>query len=164
MTISVDAMRAIALPVVAAAGLDLEDVVVERVGRREKVTVIVDADGGVDLDAIAEVSSALSTALDERPDATSSAYVLEVTSPGVDRPLTAPRHWRRNAGRLVAVELTDGQSFTGRVSHSDDHSDDDSDDEAVTLEVSGEKRTVPLTSVKRAIVQVEFAARERKED
>ena len=156
MSMSVDAMRSIALPVVAAAGMDLEDVLVERVGRREKVTVIVDADGGVDLDAIADVSSALSAALDEQPDATSLSYVLEVTSPGVDRPLTAPRHWRRNMDRLVAVELIDGQSFTGRVC--------EADEESVTVDVSGEMRTVPFASVRRAIVQVEFAPRDRKED
>lgn len=156
MSMSVDAMRAIALPVVSAAGMDLEDLVVERVGRREKVTVIVDADGGVDLDAIAEVSTALSVTLDEQPDVTSSSYVLEVTSPGVDRPLTAPRHWRRNKDRLVAVESIDGQSFTGRVR--------ESDEESVTLDVSGEERNVPLASIKRAIVQVEFAPRDRKED
>lgn len=156
MSMSVDAMRSIALPVVAAAGMDLEDVLVERVGRREKVTVIVDADGGVDLDAIADVSSALSAALDEQSDVTSSSYVLEVTSPGVDRPLTAPRHWRRNSDRLVAVELIDGQSFTGRVGAADE--------ESVTIDVSGQERTVPFASVKRAIVQVEFAPRDRKED
>ena len=156
MSMSVDALRSIALPVVAAAGMDLEDVVVERVGRREKVTVIVDADGGVDLDAIADVSSALSAALDEQPDVTSASYVLEVTSPGVDRPLTAPRHWRRNEDRLVAVELVDGQSFTGRVG--------ECDEESVTVDVSGASRTVPLASIKRAVVQVEFAARDRKED
>lgn len=156
MSMSVDAMRSIALPVVAAAGMDLEDVLVERVGRREKVTVIVDADGGVDLDAIADVSSVLSAALDEEPDVTSSSYVLEVTSPGVDRPLTAPRHWRRNKDRLVAVELVDGQSVTGRVG--------DVDDESVTLDVSGEQRLVSLALVERAVVQVEFATRDRKED
>ena len=156
MSMSVDAMRSIALPVVSAAGMDLEDVIVDRVGRREKVTVIVDADGGVDLDAIADVSSALSAALDEQPDVTSSSYVLEVTSPGVDRPLSAPRHWRRNADRLVAVELIDGQTFTGRVGQADEDS--------VTMDVSGEMRTVPFVSVKRAIVQVEFAPRDRKED
>lgn len=156
MSMSVDAMRAIVLPVVSAAGMDLEDLVVERVGRREKVTVIVDADGGVDLDAIAEVSTALSVTLDEQPDVTSSSYVLEVTSPGVDRPLTAPRHWRRNKDRLVAVESIDGQSFTGRVR--------ESDEESVTLDVSGEERNVPRASIKRAIVQVEFAPRDRKED
>ena len=71
-------------------------------GRRSVVRVVVDRDGGVDLDAVAEVSRAVSEALDGADDLGSSPYVLEVTSPGVDRPLTAPRHWRRNAGRLVA--------------------------------------------------------------
>ena len=148
MGISVDDITALAAPVVRAAGLDLEDVQVAKVGKREKLTVIVDADGGVDLDAIADVSSALSAELDARDDVASSPYVLEVTSPGVDRPLTEPRHWRRAKDRLVAVDLTDGSSVTGRVVSSDDTS--------VLLEVDGSERDVAFADVDRAIVQVEF--------
>lgn len=152
---SVDIVRAIVEPVVAGAGLDLEDLAIEKVGRREKVAVIVDTDGGVSLDAIAEVSSALSAALDEQPDIASSSYVLEVSSPGVDRPLTVPRHWRRNLDRLVVVELDDGSSVTGRITAADETS--------ATLDVAGESRDLPLASVKRALVQVEFS-RGRQED
>ncbi len=136
--------------------MDLEELTVERVGRRDKVSVIVDADGGANLDAIAEVSTAVSAALDEHDDIASSPYVLEVSSPGVDRPLTLPRHWRRNRDRLVAVELTDGTTLTGRVHGSDENT--------VTLDVDGEERDIALPSVRRAIVQVEFAPRDRKED
>lgn len=149
---SLPAVRAIAEPVVAAAGLDLEDISIEKVGRREKVSVIVDTDGGVSLDAIAELSSALSTAFDEQPDVTSSPYVLEVSSPGVDRPLTLPRHWRRNVGRLVAIDLEDGTTITGRVAASDD--------ESVTLDVDGHSQQIALPTVARAIVQVEFSREE----
>ena len=94
-------------PLVGAAGYDLEDVSVSAAGRRSVVRVFVDADGGVDLDAVATVSRVVSDALDERDSdfggagLLGGAYVLEVSSPGVDRPLTEPRHWRRAAGRLV---------------------------------------------------------------
>ena len=149
---SLSAVRAIAEPVVVAAGLDLEDIAIEKVGRREKVSVIVDTDGGVSLDAIAEVSSALSAALDEAGDVASSSYVLEVSSPGVDRPLTLPRHWRRNTGRLVVIDLEDGSSITGRITGSDDAT--------VTLDVNGEAQQLALGQVQRAIVQVEFSREE----
>ncbi|MGY1642361.1 ribosome maturation factor RimP [Geodermatophilus sp. SYSU D00703] len=91
-------------PVVEAAGYDLEELVVTPAGRRSVVRVVVDRDEGVTLDDIAEVSRAVSTALDDHDGEFGSApYVLEVTSPGVDRPLTEVRHWRRNTGRLVTV-------------------------------------------------------------
>src|ERR1700709_2228211 len=103
-------------PVVAATGHDLEDVTVTAAGRRSLIRVIVDADGGVDLDAVADVSRAGSDALDEGPgsDAFAGPYVLEVSSPGVDRPLTEPRHWRRAIGRLVQVTVGE-QQLIGRI-------------------------------------------------
>src|SRR4051812_39024854 len=85
-------------PVVREVGYDLEDVTVTAAGRRSLVRVIVDADGGIDLDAVAEVSRVVSDVLDEKGDGFAGPYVLEVSSPGVDRPLTEPRHWRRAEG------------------------------------------------------------------
>lgn len=149
---SLSAVRSIVEPVVSGAGLDLEDIGIEKVGRREKLSVIVDADGGVSLDAIAEVSSALSAALDDAGEVASSSYVLEVSSPGVDRPLTLPRHWRRNRSRLVAVDLKDDSSLTGRIV--------DSGESSVTIEVDGDQRDIPFDSIGRAIVQVEFSREE----
>ncbi len=124
-------------PVVEAAGYDLEDVTVSQAGRRSLVRVIVDRDGGIDLDAVADVSRAVSDVLDD--DETggadlADAYVLEVSSPGVDRPLTAPRHWRRAVGRLVRSTV-DGATVTGRVVAADDV--------GVRLEVDGSERLVP---------------------
>src|SRR6185503_10759168 len=101
-------------PVVAALGYDLEEVVVHRAGSRRLLRIVVDGDGGVSLDDIAEVSQAVSAALDENDQMGETAYDLEVTSPGVSRPLTEPRHWRRAAGRLVQVPLTAGGELTGR--------------------------------------------------
>jgi ribosome maturation factor RimP len=93
-------------PVVASAGYDLEELVVTPAGRRSVVRVVVDRDQGVTLDDIAEVSRAVSEVLDRNDDGMGrTPYVLEVTSPGVDRPLTDPRHWRRNTGRLVTVAV-----------------------------------------------------------
>ncbi|MFY1690799.1 ribosome maturation factor RimP [Plantactinospora sp. WMMB782] len=102
-------LRAVIEPVVTAAGYDLEDLSVSRAGRRYVVRVVVDGDGGVNLDAVADVSRLLSKALDQAEetggDLVAGEYQLEVSSPGVDRPLTLPRHWRRNVGRLVKVTV-----------------------------------------------------------
>jgi ribosome maturation factor RimP len=106
-------------PVVADAGYDLEELVVTPAGRRSVVRVVVDRDQGVTLDDIAEVSRAVSEVLDRNDDGMGrTPYVLEVTSPGVDRPLTEPRHWRRNTGRLVTVAVGpagSAEQLTGRI-------------------------------------------------
>ncbi len=111
-------------PVVGGAGYDLEELVVTPAGRRSVVRVVVDRDTGVTLDDIAEVSRAVSDVLDAHDDGMGrTPYVLEVTSPGVDRPLTAPRHWRRNVGRLVTVGVGPQGSVeqvTGRITAVDD--------------------------------------------
>lgn len=104
--------------VVEETGLDLEDVAVTKVGHRNEVRVLVDKDGGVSLDDVAVVSLAISTTLDlPAADAIlgEQPYVLEVSSPGVDRPLVAPRQWRRATGRLVRVRTGAQSELTGRV-------------------------------------------------
>jgi ribosome maturation factor RimP len=106
-------------PVVGAAGYDLEELVITPAGRRSVVRVVVDRDAGVTLDDIAEVSRAVSEALDQFDEGMGrTPYVLEVTSPGVDRPLTEARHWRRNTGRLVTVAIGPSgatEKVTGRI-------------------------------------------------
>ena len=141
-----DRLSAALAPVVAAAGLDLEEVSVTPAGRRSVVRVVVDGDAGVDLDAVAEVSREVAAVLDEQ-DLVAGAYVLEVTSPGVDRPLTQPRHWRRAAGRLVEVTV-DGATLTGRVVAADD--------DGVQLSGSDEPRRVAWSQLGPGRVQVEF--------
>ena len=150
-------------PVVGAAGYDLEELVVTPAGRRSIVRVVVDRDSGVTLDDIAEVSRAVSAVLDENDgDLGRAPYVLEVTSPGVDRPLTEPRHWRRNTGRLVTVPVGPQgatEQLSGRVT--------EVDDAGVTLAVEpkgkpGAKkrpptpRHVPWSQLGAGRVQVEF--------
>lgn len=146
-------LSALLEPVVQSCGADLEAVEVTRAGQRSRLSVIVDRDGGIDLDGIAEVSKAVSDALDDADAALAGPYTLEVTSPGVDRPLTQPRHWRRNAGRLVVVVLADGSQVTGRVV--------DADDDALVLSagdgpVTGDTRRLDWAGIDRGIVQVEF--------
>jgi ribosome maturation factor RimP len=142
--VSRDTVRDALAPVVSAAGFDLEDVTVSAAGRRQVVRVVVDRDGGLDLDAVAEVSRVVSAVLDETEVTGSAAYTLEVTSPGVDRPLTEPRHWRRARGRLVRAG-----ALTGRVV--------DADDQRVRFDVDGEAREVPYADLAPGLVQVEFS-------
>ncbi|MEP6599582.1 MAG: ribosome maturation factor RimP [Actinomycetota bacterium] len=137
---------------VQSRGFDLEDVSVALVGRRRLVRVVVDADGGVDLDGIAAVSRVVSAVLDDADDANggidfAGPYVLEVTSPGVERPLSEPRHWHRSIGRLVRVDF-DSISVTGRVL--------DVDERGVRLDVNGEVRTALWDGIGPGQVQVEF--------
>ena len=150
-------------PVVGSAGYDLEELVVTPAGRRSVVRVVVDRDQGVTLDDIAEVSRSVSDVLDAHDDGMGrTPYVLEVTSPGVDRPLTEPRHWRRNLGRLVAVGVGPQgavEQVTGRITTVDDA--------GVTLgvETAGkpgarkrppQPRQVPWAQLGAGRVQVEF--------
>ena len=138
-------------PAVTSTGFDLEDVTVSPAGKRRVVRVVVDRDGGVDLDDVADVARAVSELLDEHAELLDTAYVLEVTSPGVDRPLTQPRHWRRAEGRLVKVTLAD-ETVTGRVTAAGETD--------VTLDVEGTPRTLLQAEVMKAVVQVEFSRQE----
>lgn len=142
-------------PVIADAGLDLEDLEIVPAGRRRLLRVVVDRDGGVSLDDVAEVSQGVSSALDSSEAMGSAAYVLEVTSPGVDRPLTQPRHWRRAAGRLVTVPTDDGGRLTGRVVRAEDDS--------VVLDVDGDERHLEFAAIGTGRVQVEFRRTEDDE-
>ncbi len=135
-------------PVVSAAGLDLEGVEVQAIGRRRLLRVLVDRDGGISLDDVAELSRTLSQTLDADEAMGDQPYVLEVSSPGVERPLELPRHWRRQRGHLVVVTRTDATTLTGRVV--------DADDVAATLTTDSGDVNVPYTDVSRALVQVEF--------
>src|SRR5690242_10001919 len=111
-------------PVIAAAGMDLESVRVSAAGRRRLLRVVVDSDRGVSLDDAAAISRKLSAALDAAPVMGDFPYTLEVSSPGVDRPLTDPRHWRRAVGRLVQVTAADAGLISGRVLAADARSEE----------------------------------------
>ncbi len=132
----------------AEVGLDVEAVELTQAGRRRLLRVAVDQDGGVTMDDIAEATREVSRVLDATNALGEQPYTLEVTSPGTDRPLTLPRHWRRNRGRLVAVTLREGGSLSGRVT--------DSDESRAVLDVEGTPHEVPFDGVAKAKVQIEF--------
>jgi ribosome maturation factor RimP len=131
-----------------ALGLDVEAVELTPAGKRRVLRIAVDADDGVTLDDVAGATKTISEVLDASDVMGEQPYTLEVTSRGVDRPLTLPRHWRRNTDRLVKVTTTDGGEVTGRILRSDD--------EAATLDVEGTLREVRYAEVAKALVQVEF--------
>ncbi len=131
-----------------ALGLDLEAVDLTSAGKRRVLRVAIDKDGGVTMDDIADATREVSRLLDDTNVMGQQAYTLEVSSPGVDRPLTLPRHWRRNTGRLVKVTLGEGEPLTGRITASDD--------DGAMLDVEGSERHVDYAEVKKARVQIEF--------
>ena len=121
---------------VTALGLDLEAVELSQAGKRRVLRIAVDADGGVPIESITEATRELSKALDASDVMGAQPYTLEVTSRGVDRPLTLPRHWRRNVGRLVVADLADGSRVKGRITAADE--------DAVDLTVDGALRRLPF--------------------
>ena len=133
---------------IEALGLDLEAVDLSRAGKRSVLRVAVDKDGGVDMDDIAAATGEVSRVLDDSDPMGNNPYTLEVSSPGVDRPLTLPRHWRRNAGRLVKVTLTDGDSLVGRIGSVDDDGAD--------IAVEGGSARLDFGDVAKARIQIEF--------
>ena len=147
----------------ARAGYEIEDVSLDTRMRPPRLRIVADGDTPLDLDAVAELSRLSSELLDGIDDGT-DAYLLEVTSPGVDRPLTAEKHFRRARGRKVEITLADGTALTGRLGEVSDG--------AVDLVVRERRedskwavRRIPLSDVKNAVVQVEFSppsARERE--
>jgi ribosome maturation factor RimP len=145
---------AVIRPAAERAGLDLEGVEVVGAGRRPILRILVDKDGGVGLDDIAGLTTRVGRELDDSDVMGDRAYTLEVTSPGVDRPLTEPRHWRRNVGRLVKVSHADGSVRTGRLT--------EADDTEVVLDVDGAAHRIALRDIARARVEIEFNRRAGK--
>ena len=135
-------------PLVTAAGLDLESVRLSTAGKRRVVRIIVDSDHGVSLDETADVSRDISELLDKGNALGEAPYTLEVSSPGVDRPLTEPRHWRRAKGRLVRVKATGDGQVEGRVL--------EADADGVTLDLAAGTRKFSYSDLGAGSVQVEF--------
>jgi ribosome maturation factor RimP len=144
-----DRLRQLVEPIVTAEELDLEELSVARAGRRYVVRITVDGESGVGHNELSDVSREISAGLDEAERTsgplTPDAYTLEVSSPGVDRPLTLPRHWRRNTGRLVKVRAQERQ-LTARILAVSDT--------GVTLE--GQPAELPFAELGPGRVQIEF--------
>ncbi|MEI5101270.1 ribosome maturation factor RimP [Streptomyces sp. PmtG] len=154
-------LRELLEPLVSSQDLDLEEIEVASVGRKRVLRVVVDSEDGVDLDAIADVSRALSAKLDETDVMGEGEYDLEVGSPGAERPLKERRHYERAVGRLAKFQLTDGDELVARILTVDD--------EGVDLEVPGVKgrkptaRRLAFDAIDKARVQVEFNRKDKKD-
>ncbi|MFG2562542.1 ribosome maturation factor RimP [Streptomyces sp. NPDC048496] len=155
-------LRGLLEPLVSAKQLDLEEIEVSRAGRRRVLRIVVDSDEGVELDACAELSRAISEKLDETDAMGEDEYVLEVSSPGADRPLTEHRHYVRATGRLAKLQLHEGGELVARIVAVDD--------EGLDLEVPGVKgrkptsRRVPFDGIAKARVEIEFNRKDKKEE
>ncbi|MFJ9825324.1 ribosome maturation factor RimP [Streptomyces sp. NPDC101160] len=155
-------LRGLLEPLVSAKDLDLEEIEVSRAGRRGLLRVIVDSDEGVELDACAELSRVISEKLDETDVMGEGEYVLEVSSPGADRPLTQHRHYERAVGRLVKLQLTEGGELVTRIIAVDE--------DGLDTEVPGVKgrkataRRVEFADIAKARVEIEFNRKDKKEE
>lgn len=154
-------LRELLEPLVRSQGLDLEEIAVDSVGRRRVLRVVVDSDEGADLDAVADVSRALSAKLDETDAMGQSEYTLEVGTPGAERALTEQRHYRRAVDRLVKFALREDGELIARILTVDD--------DGLDLEVPGVKgrrattRRLAFDEIDRARVQVEFNRKDKKD-
>ncbi|MET9734031.1 ribosome maturation factor RimP [Streptomyces sp. NPDC006458] len=154
-------LRELLEPLVTSQGLDLEEIAVDSVGRKRVLRVVVDSDEGADLDAIADVSRALSAKLDETNAMGDAAYDLEVGTPGAERALTEHRHYVRAVDRLVKFQLTEGGELIARILIVDE--------DGLDVEVPGVKgrkatsRRLGFPEIAKARVQVEFNRKDKKD-
>ena len=131
-------------PTIESSNAFLEDVMLVRAGKKSLLTVIVDGEAGLNLDQVTEISRNVSEIVENLPEMGSTPFTLEVTSPGVDRPLTLPRHWRKNVGRLVKATMLDGSVREGRIGESSE------------VSVIIDDVAVTYSEIKKALVQIEF--------
>lgn len=155
-------LRGLVEPLVSAEQLDLEEIEMSRAGRRRVLRIIVDSEEGVELDACADLSRAISAKLDETDAMGEEEYVLEVSSPGADRPLTEHRHYVRATGRLARLTLNEGGELVARILAVDE--------EGLDLEVPGVKgrkptsRRIAFDEIAKARVELEFNRKDKKEE
>jgi ribosome maturation factor RimP len=135
---------AVITPAIESLGFYVEDITITSAGKRSMLTVIVDGDTHLSLDQVTVATKAISEIVENLPTLGNNPFTLEVTSPGLDRPLTKPRHWRKNQDRLIKIVLTDGKEIKGRIK--------DSTENAVTVD----EQTINFADIKRATLEVEF--------
>lgn len=141
-------LEPIVADVVGGLGFDLDALEVQQAGRKKLVKVVVDSDDGIGLDEVASTSRAVSAVLDQHDHVIAGAYTLEVTSPGLSRPLTLPRHWRRAKFRRVKVTPKEGEPYVCRAGRAGERS---------VRVLLGEKLTdLPYDAVSKAVVEIEF--------
>ncbi|MSY98886.1 MAG: hypothetical protein F2698_01715 [Actinobacteria bacterium] len=139
-----DEVSAAIRPIIEATGNYLEELTITSAGKVKILTVIVDSDSHLNLDQVTVVTKQISEVVENLPALGDSAFTLEVTSPGLDRPLTKPRHWRKNLDRLVKITMNSGQVIEGRIGEATE----------TTVLVGDEK--VSFEDVKRAVLEIEF--------
>lgn len=141
------------------AGYEIDDVVIDAAARPPRITVVADGDDGLDLDTVAALSRAAAELLDQLDQSGDTPYVLEITSPGVDRPLTAEKHFRRARGRRVELTLVDGSQLIGRLGAADA--------DTVQMVVRDGRdlavREIARADIANAVVQVEFSPPNQRE-
>jgi ribosome maturation factor RimP len=135
---------AVITPAIESLGFYIEDITITSAGKRSMLTVIVDGDTHLSLDQVTVATKAISEIVENLPTLGNNPFTLEVTSPGLDRPLTKPRHWRKNQDRLIKVVLTDGKEIMGRIKDSTESS------------VNVDDQTINFADIKRATLEVEF--------
>ena len=153
-----DSIAELIEPAVTAQGFYLEEVQLVSPGKHRIVTCIVDGEISLNLDQVTAVSRAISELLDEAPIMGDTPFTLEVTSPGVDRPLTKPRHFAKNIDRLLKITKTDGVVVTGRITSN-------TESEVVLIVVSKKETTevtVAISDITRAVVEIEFNRKDGK--
>ncbi len=139
-------------PIVEASGNYLEEVTVTPVGKSRMVTVIVDNEKHLNLDQVTAVSREISEVVETLGALGEHPFTLEVTSPGVDRPLTAPRHWRKNVDRLVKATKNDGAVIEGRIG------------EVTEVDVVIGEHRLAYTDIKKALIEIEFKSTVKSAD
>ena len=139
-------------PIVESAGYILEEVTLTTIANERFLSVIVDHDTSINLDEVTVISRAISEDIDAADPFGDLTFTLEVTTPGIDRPLTQPRHWRKNLNRIIRIVKVDGDVVEGRMTAFDE------ENISLTENIKGrmKKHTVPFSDVKKATVQVEF--------
>ncbi|MEY3186175.1 MAG: hypothetical protein RIR58_911 [Actinomycetota bacterium] len=142
-------------PVITKAGFVLEEITVTPVGKRRLVAVVIDREeSNPSLDEVTVVSKEVSAILDNYSQMGEMPFTLEVTTPGIDKPLVLPRHWRKNIGRLVKITPKQGEKYVARIK--------DFSDDQVTLELKNEILVLSLNDVAKAQIEVEFNRKEVK--
>ena len=131
-------------PIIEASGNYLEELSITSAGKVKILTVIIDSDTHLNLDQVTAVTKEISEVIEALPELGDGAFTLEVTSPGLDRPLTKPRHWRKNLDRLVKIIMTSGQEIQGRIG------------EATETIVLVDSQKVSYEDIKRAVLEIEF--------
>jgi ribosome maturation factor RimP len=151
----VNTLTELLTPAVTQAGFVLEEVTVTPVGKRRLVAVVVDCeDRNPSLDEVTIVSKEVSAILDNYTQMGEMPFTLEVTTPGIDRPLTQGRHWKKNVGRLVKITPKTGEKYIGRIASVNDN--------AVTIEIKGKESEISFAEISRAQIEVEFNRKEVK--